>query len=200
MTLRGHRADRAAQLHQAILKAVLEIVGREGWHGLTMRKLADQIQYSPPVIYEHFASKEAIYGELSAEGFRQLYRYMITAAAGLSDPEKRLRALVEAVRTCAWENPGHYQAMFGLTGLAQGDRATQDEHWAACRGLLGDALFQCMSAGLLRQLPPLEAASALLAAAHGVIALRLAGHIADRAKADALFGQVMGGLLAGWKA
>lgn len=173
-------------------------MSQEGWHALTMRKLAEHIQYSPPMIYEHFASKEAIYSELSSEGFRHLYRYMITGAAGQPDPEKRLRALVTAVRTFAWENTGYYQAMFGLAALGIGTPA-QDEHAGACRGLLGDALFQCMNAGIIREQPPLEAAAALLAAAHGVISLRLAGQIPDQQRADALFDQVVGGLFAGWK-
>jgi AcrR family transcriptional regulator len=199
MPPRGPRAERALQLRQAILSAVLEIVSREGWHGLTMRKIAEQIQYSPPMIYEHFASKEAIYAELSAEGHRLLYRYMITGAAGLSDPERRLRALMRCFRLFAWEHPGRYQAMFGLATVGAADARTPDEHAGACRGLLGDALFQCMNAGLLRELPPLEAAAALMAAVHGVISLRLAGQIADQAKADQLYDQVAEGLLAGWK-
>ncbi|HWI53684.1 MAG TPA: TetR/AcrR family transcriptional regulator [Symbiobacteriaceae bacterium] len=197
--MRGPRAERAIQLRQSIMKAVLEIVTREGWHGLTIRKIADQIQYSPPMIYEHFASKEAIYAEMSAEGYRLLYRYMITGAAGLPDPERRLQALLRAFRLFAWENPGHYQAMFGLAAIGSREPRPEDEHAGACRGLFGDALFQCMNAGLLRQLSPLDAAAALMAAAHGVISLRLAGQIADQQKADRLYDQVTEGLVAGWK-
>ncbi|HWI61966.1 MAG TPA: TetR/AcrR family transcriptional regulator [Symbiobacteriaceae bacterium] len=199
MPPRGPRAERAIQLRQSIIKAVLEIVGREGWHGLTIRKIADHIQYSPPMIYEHFASKEAIYAEFASEGFRLLYRYMITGAAGLADPRARLRALLRAFRLFAWENPGHYQAMFGLAVVGGREARGEDEHAGACRGLFGDALFQCMNAGLLRSLSPLEAASALMAAAHGVISLHLTGQIPDVAKADALFEQVTDGLVAGWK-
>ncbi|HYF93993.1 MAG TPA: TetR/AcrR family transcriptional regulator [Symbiobacteriaceae bacterium] len=199
MPPRGPRAERAIQLRQAILKAVLEIVHREGWHSLTIRKIADQIQYSPPMIYEHFESKEAIYAELSADGYQLLYRYMITGAAGLADPERRLRALLRSLRLFAWENPGHYQAMFGLATAGARDTRTDDVHSGACRGLLGDALFQCMNAGLLRQVPPLEAAAALMASAHGVIALRLSGQIADQRTADQLYETVTDGLIAGWK-
>lgn len=190
--------ERGIHLRQAILKAVLEIVGKDGWAGLTMRKIADQIRYSPPMIYEHFASKEAIYAELSAEGYRQLYRYMLTGAAGLTEPTSRLRALLGSLRTFAWESGGDYQAMFGIAPVGTGPPRRDDEHAGACRGLLGDALFQCINAGLLREQPPLEAAQVLMAAAHGVISLHLSGHIADKRRADLLFDQVVEGLLAGW--
>jgi AcrR family transcriptional regulator len=46
-----------------ILKAAREIVKQEGWQGLSMRKIADKIEYTAPIIYEYFANKEAILQE-----------------------------------------------------------------------------------------------------------------------------------------
>ena len=67
------RRDRERQeLKQAILEAAREIAAREGWQAVTIRKVADRIEYSPPTIYEHFANKEAILIELEESLLRRL--------------------------------------------------------------------------------------------------------------------------------
>jgi hypothetical protein len=43
-----------------ILEASLDIVKEEGWAALSMRKIADKIEYTAPIIYEYFENKEAI--------------------------------------------------------------------------------------------------------------------------------------------
>lgn len=187
-------------LRDQILMAVREIVAEEGWHGLTMRKIAQRIRYSPPMIYEHFASKDAIHGALVLHGFQLLYRYLSTATAGLPKPERRLQAAIRAIRTFAWENPEYYQAMYGMSGAEPAEGAEYHETSGACLGLLGDALAQAMQVGLLREMPPLQAAKALLATAHGVIALHLARRIPERPEAEALYDHLFATLLAGWKA
>jgi AcrR family transcriptional regulator len=52
-----------------ILSAALQIVKEEGWQALSMRKIADVIEYTAPIIYEYFANKEAILLELPAKAF-----------------------------------------------------------------------------------------------------------------------------------
>lgn len=174
---------------------MLQIAGEEGWHALTMRKIAQRICYSPPMIYEVFASKEAIWSELVNDGFQRLYRHLSTAGAGLAEPRKRLWALLFAYRRFAWENQAYYQAMFGLAPLAV-NRSQPDEHVTACLSLLGDALLQCL--GDRCPLKPLQAAKAISAAAHGVIAYHLAGLLPDRTEAESMYEQVLVGLLSGW--
>ncbi|HYF78011.1 MAG TPA: TetR/AcrR family transcriptional regulator [Symbiobacteriaceae bacterium] len=195
--MRGRRMGEARPLRPAILQAVREIVGQEGWHGLTMRKIAERICYSAPMIYEVFESKEALYGELLDEGFQLLYRHMSASAAGLGDPRKRLWALLQAFRAFAWENPAYYQVMFGMAPMNRpGDRYPQGEYAAACLGLLGDSLLQCALPGLA--LGPLKGARALTTAAHGVISSHLTGLIPDRREAEEMYEHVLRGLLSGW--
>jgi AcrR family transcriptional regulator len=197
--LHGRTPREGLPLRPAILQAVLQIVSAEGWHALTIRKIAERIRYSPPMIYAVFENKEAICTELVADGFQLLYRHLSAGAAGLIDPSKRLRALLRAYRTFAWEHPAYYQAMYGLGApAAPGPAVRQGEYGAACLGLVGDALLQAGADARRCPLSPLKAARALLAAAHGVIALHLAGHVADQQEADALYEAVLDGLLAGW--
>jgi hypothetical protein len=52
-----------------ILDAAYDIVKDEGWQALSMRKIADKIEYTAPIIYEYYANKEAILLELTKKGF-----------------------------------------------------------------------------------------------------------------------------------
>lgn len=197
MTPRGRGTGDRCHLRPAILQAVLDIASHEGWHGLTMRKIAERIRYSAPMIYEVFESKEALCGELLGEGYQLLYRHMSSAAAGLGDPKKRLWALLHGLRAFAWEHPAYYQVMFGMVPLARpGDRYPQGEYAAACQGLVGDSLLQCAGTGFA--LGPLKGARLLMAAAHGVISSHLSGIMPDRREADEMFDHLLRGLLAGW--
>ena len=57
------------EVRSSILNAAWRLVESDGWQSLTMRKIADAIEYSAPVIYDHFANKEAILLEFIATFF-----------------------------------------------------------------------------------------------------------------------------------
>jgi AcrR family transcriptional regulator len=112
------RRDRARQeLRQAILVASREIAAREGWQAVSIRKVAEQIEYSPPTIYEYFASKEALLVELMREGFRLLMERIQAGNSAAALPEARIRAVALAYWDFAWDYPELYQVMHGLGGV-----------------------------------------------------------------------------------
>jgi AcrR family transcriptional regulator len=111
------RRDRERQeLRQAILAASREIAAREGWQSVSMRKVAERIEYSPPTIYEHFTSKEALLLELMREGFRLLME-RVQASSSVAAPDMRIRAVALAYWDFAWDYPELYQVMHGLGGV-----------------------------------------------------------------------------------
>jgi AcrR family transcriptional regulator len=112
------RRDRERQeLRQAILIASREIAAREGWQSVSIRKVAERIEYSPPTIYEHFASKEALLVELMREGFRLLMERVHAGDSAAAAPEARIRAVAQAYWEFAWDHPELYQVMHGLGGV-----------------------------------------------------------------------------------
>jgi AcrR family transcriptional regulator len=56
-------------LRQQILHAARDIMVKEGYGALSMRKVADRIEYSPTAIYLHFADKQSLLVELCEETF-----------------------------------------------------------------------------------------------------------------------------------
>lgn len=97
-----------------ILDASHQIVKEEGWQALSMRKIADVIEYSAPLIYEYFASKEALILELTRKGFLLLARELEAAKEGHRLPEKQLEAMWLAYWNFAFSEKELYQVMFGV--------------------------------------------------------------------------------------
>ena len=66
------RRDRERQAtQQAILQAALEIASEESWQAMTIRRIAERIEYSPSAIYKYFDDKEAILFALLRQGFQE---------------------------------------------------------------------------------------------------------------------------------
>jgi len=97
-----------------ILDAALHIGKTEGWQALSMRKIADIIEYTAPIIYEYFANKEAIMMELTKKGYRILAKNMQAARDAHELPEKQLEAMWLTYWNFAFAEKELYQLMFGI--------------------------------------------------------------------------------------
>ena len=97
-----------------ILKAARQIVKDEGWQGLSMRKIADKIEYTAPIIYEYFSNKEAILQELTKKGFLKLAKELEEAKSQYDTPEGQLEAMWMAFWNFGLSNREMYQLMYGV--------------------------------------------------------------------------------------
>lgn len=98
-----------------ILEAALQIVKEEGWQALSMRKIADVIEYTAPIIYEYFSNKEAILLELNRQGFLKLSKELKEARDRHHLPAKQLEDMWLSYWNFAFANKELYQGMFGVT-------------------------------------------------------------------------------------
>jgi len=113
MGISERKARQKENVRSQILEMAWQIVKDEGWQALSIRKIADGIEYSVPVIYDHFANKEAILFELSLHGF-DLLKEQLDKNMDLQPAEARLRAHVESYWHFAFRNKEYYQLMYGL--------------------------------------------------------------------------------------
>jgi AcrR family transcriptional regulator len=98
-----------------ILDAAFHIVKKEGWQALSMRKIAEEIEYTAPIIYEYFANKEAILEALSKKGFLLLTKQMQEASGKVETPEEKIEAVWMAYWNFAFAEKEFYQLMFGVS-------------------------------------------------------------------------------------
>lgn len=97
-----------------ILGAAMEISRSEGWQALSMRKIADRIDYTAPIIYEYFANKDALLEELTALGFRKLSIAMKKAAEPCETPEEKIAVMWKSYWDFAFKEKEFYQLMYGV--------------------------------------------------------------------------------------
>ncbi|WP_266365128.1 TetR/AcrR family transcriptional regulator [Tellurirhabdus rosea] len=101
---------------EGILFTAKEIARREGWQSVSIRKIADAIEYSAPVVYEYFDSKDVLLNEIRNEGFRFLRAEYERIKNLYRDPEKRLFEISLIQWNFAREQPEVYQVMYNLNG------------------------------------------------------------------------------------
>jgi AcrR family transcriptional regulator len=102
------------EIRGSILRAAWALVLEEGWQALSIRKIADAIEYSVPVIYSHFENKEAILQEFLEQGFRLLNQELQKAREQAQEPARQLEAMAHAYWNFAFQNKEYYQLMYGL--------------------------------------------------------------------------------------
>src|SRR5688500_612920 len=117
MGIPERKAREKEQIRKAILSTAWQMVKETGWQSLSIRKIADAIEYSVPVIYDHFENKEAILLEFSKDGFKLLIKKLDHARKKSNNPAQQLRAIADAYWNFAIKNKEYYQLMFGL-GMA----------------------------------------------------------------------------------
>ncbi|MGE5414124.1 MAG: TetR/AcrR family transcriptional regulator [Syntrophomonadaceae bacterium] len=106
------RRERERQeLKGRILDAARELFVEQGYDAVTMRKIADRIEYSPTAIYFHFRDKQTLLRELCDADFGALAQEFQKIAT-ISDPVERLRQIGRAYVGFALGYPNHYRLMF----------------------------------------------------------------------------------------
>ncbi|MES2445615.1 MAG: TetR/AcrR family transcriptional regulator [Bacteroidota bacterium] len=124
MAISEKRLRQKEQLKDSILEAAKSIILKEGWQSVSMRKIADAINYSLPVVYNHFESKDAILEEFVRQGFDLLSETVLAAKGKLLQPEEQLNEMAIAYFKFAFEQREYYQMMFGL-GMPSCERVKQ---------------------------------------------------------------------------
>jgi AcrR family transcriptional regulator len=169
------RAEREAR----IVEVARSIAEADGWAAVTIRRLATEIEYSQPVLYSHFANREAIVAAVALDGFARLNKALRAAKSEPNSEQSLGLNTALAYLAFAAQNPALYEAMFTLpTGLRFADALTPFEMKEAF-ALLNEAVGSSID-------DDGTCAETFWAALHGLAELERSGRIrpgASRARA-----------------
>ena len=176
---------RAEREHRIVAAARL-IAEAEGWSAVTVRRLADEIEYSQPVLYSHFENRDAIVAAVALEGFRDMTSIVQKAACDSTDRRKARENAAMAYLVFARTHPALYEAMFTLpTSLRFAEADTRSELKAA---------FDALAAIVMPADTDVEVATETFwATLHGLAELERSGRIRPSARAERL-ALVIGGM------
>ena len=180
MGVKERRQRERTEVRETILDAALEFFANEGVEGVTMRALADAIEYSPPVIYSHFRDKDALIRELCNRQLRALAKEF-AKLANVADPVERLRGIGRVYVDFALEHPSHFRFMFLTPHAVQSDEerdAIKGDPEQDAYAFLRQTVEAAVAAHAIR--PEFTDAEEITqmcwAAAHGVVALQNVKH------------------------
>jgi AcrR family transcriptional regulator len=173
MSVQDRRAREKENLREEILDAARSLFAKEGYDSVSIRKIANQIEYSPGTIYLYFKDKSEIFNALCEEAFAKLGKKMRSIAEDKdSDPLERIRRAGRAYIEFAVENPNQYTVAF-LRKQEAIDRGEYQhiEAGMQCFSHIRSMVQDALDAGLLRIADVDEGSQALWASVHGLAAL-----------------------------
>jgi AcrR family transcriptional regulator len=181
MGIAERRERQKAEVRELILDAARQIAGQEGLAALTIRKIADAIEYAPGTIYLHFPNRDAIARELVIDGFMELVGYMAPAAQN-ADPLERLRSIGLAYAKFGVERPETYRTIFlqspeisgALADLLKGHASDEEQDPGdQAFNLLANTVGELIENGTFRKIDPVVLAETIWAWLHGIVSLRI---------------------------
>jgi AcrR family transcriptional regulator len=166
--------ERVEREHRIVATARV-IAEREGWDAVTIRRLAEEIEYSQPVLYSHFENRDAIVAAVAVEGFQEMTVALREAASGSTRRRNALKDVAGAYLAFARRHPALYEAMFVLpTNLRFAEAGTRLELRAGFEALAAAVTPFCADVAVVTE--------TFWAALHGLAALEHSGRIRPSAR------------------
>ncbi len=176
MGVTERRARETKQLKRQILDAARELFVRDGYENVSMRKIADKIEYAPGTIYHYFQDKDEILDCLCEETFVKLHNEKLAVVHAM--PGDSLDALKKGLETYirfGLSHPEHYIVTFILrAGPYEQPRPRETRKAKAgqeCFNGLRNAVRRCIEDGKIKNADLEETSQALWAGIHGLTAL-----------------------------
>lgn len=165
---------RRNKIRARILTAAERVFAQEGAEGLSIRRLAENIDYSPAAIYKYFSSKDELVDELK-ETFFELILENVNRIADTATPfDERARDCVATYVRLATEKPFHYAAAFAGESATRGapvdgepgfDQSKKGQAFNVLSGMITEGVE---IGAFRRDIDPALAAKSVWASMHGL--------------------------------
>jgi AcrR family transcriptional regulator len=194
-----HERDREA-VRRAILDAARDLFVSEGYQNVSIRKIAERIEYSPAALYSYFPSKDDIFYALAEEGFRLLYGDPADyAALDRLPPIERVRTIFRHLYQYSVEHPEYFALMFVDRSVPRISR--EYERFAFAREIKQQLIAQiqhCIDEGVFpATVLPGSAFRLLTMGLLGVAVMRLSDRLAPGENAENLANDILDLTIAG---
>jgi AcrR family transcriptional regulator len=187
-------------VRRSILDAARDLFVAEGYQNVSIRKIAERIEYSPAAIYGYFPSKDDIFFSLAEEGFRLLHGQPTdTSSVDALAPLDRVRAIFWRLYQFSCEHPQYFALMFLDRSVPRINR--EYERFAFAREVKSRLIAQvqaCVDEGIFPStVPPAIAFRLLSAGLIGMALLRLSDRLSPGENADDLARDILNITIAG---
>src|ERR1700693_5812544 len=109
MGVQERRAREKKELRQEILDAARDLFVREGFENVSMRKIAEKIEYSPTTIYLYFQEQSELLDCICEETLGRLVKKQNLLDETVADPLERLEQGLKSYIEFGLKHPNHYK-------------------------------------------------------------------------------------------
>jgi AcrR family transcriptional regulator len=176
MGVTERRARQKETLRKEILDTARRLFANEGYDSVSMRRIADEIEYSPATIYLHFTDKRDLFECLCRETLTEIGDLIEPIVTGDYTPVERLKRGLRAYIEFGLKNPEPYKVAFLVEGPSSPPADLMGEGMPARRvyQFLRNLVKECTACGEAGPAGPDCIAQTLWAGAHGLTALLIA--------------------------
>jgi len=204
VSVKERRAREKEELRQEILDAARELFAKEGYENVSMRKIAEKIDYSPTTIYLYFEDKDELLHSICEQTFTGLVKKFRDIVATTSDPIEQLRQVGRAYIEFGLSHPNHYKVTF----MGAGHPGTMEDPKFDYQGSMGEKCFlqlrsiveECVRQRKIRLVDLDTSSQALWAVVHGVTSLMITHTLFPWVDKGQLIDQVIDVMTEGLKA
>jgi AcrR family transcriptional regulator len=204
MGIKERQSRERETVRGAILTAARDLFLAEGYANVSMRKIAEQIEYSPGAIYSYFPSKEDIFFALAEEGLMFLKTHCASDANACesSAPLDQVRAAIWRFYTFSKEQPEYFSLIFVDEAVPRISRDWERFSFVReMRQTVEQHIQRCIDEGVF---PSADSAPSvfrvLSTTVYGAAVFRLSNRLAPGEDADALARDMLEATLAGLRA
>lgn len=129
---------------ELILSTATDIIATEGIDSLSVRKIANKIEYSPSIIYHYFKDKDDILNQLMKRGYQKILNALASAQGPADNPEQKLEKLIRNYINVALQMPDEYMTVQLNTSPAILEHTSSLFKGASARKPALGILFQCL--------------------------------------------------------
>jgi AcrR family transcriptional regulator len=201
MGVKERRARQKKHLRQEILDAASELFVRDGYENVSMRRIAEKIEYSPTTIYLYFKDKSELLEHVCKETFARLVQRLSKIMEQPGDPVERLKRGLHCYIQFGLENPHHYRATFMMLlpeGFEKEKKLNEpDSPGMQAFAFLTQSLTECAKAGKMSAVNVELAGQTMWAGIHGITSLLITHEHFPWAGKDKVIHSTVDALVAG---
>ncbi len=175
MGITERKIKQKEELRQQILEAALKVFTEEGLEHLSIRRIADIIEYSPTTIYLYFKDKNHLLFDLCEMGFHQMATLNNNLYA-IENPLNRLHQMGVNYIKFGMEFPAYYDLMFNQPAPMERLANMENPEWNsgdAALAQLKEIIEDCTNQGLIKKGDTDAIAMAVWGMVHGLVSLRV---------------------------
>lgn len=170
MGIRERKERQQEDLRKKILDAASELFANDGYESVSMRKIADKIEYSPTTIYLYFKDKNELLNQICEETFAGLIKDLQKIKNKSDDPLTTLRKAMKAYIYFGLKYPNHYEVTF-IDPIKGSNLPFEGSTGQKAFEMLTSSVATSMESGLLKKDDIAKVSQILWALLHGIVSL-----------------------------